>query len=49
LSALLAALLVVGTFVTFAVTGHDIAPASGAILVFAGCIAGYIGGLLARR
>jgi hypothetical protein len=49
LSALLAALLVVGTFVTFAVAGRDIAPASGAILVFAGCIAGYIGGLLARR
>jgi hypothetical protein len=49
LSALLAALLVVGAFVTFAVAGRDIAPASGAILVFAGCIAGYIGGLLARR
>jgi len=49
LAALLAALLVIGTFVTFAVAGRGIAPASGAILVFAGCIAGYVGGLLVRR
>jgi hypothetical protein len=49
LSALLAAALVVGTFVTFAIAGRDIGPAPGAILVLAGCITGYIGGLLARR
>jgi hypothetical protein len=49
LSALLAALLVVGTFIGLAVAGRDIGPARGAILVFAGCIAGYIGGLFARR
>lgn len=49
LSALAAALLVVGTFIGLAVAGRDIEPAHGAILVFAGCIAGYIGGLLARR
>jgi hypothetical protein len=49
LSALMAALLVVGTFIGLAVAGRDIGPAQGAILVFAGCIAGYIGGLLARR
>jgi phosphoglycerol transferase MdoB-like AlkP superfamily enzyme len=48
-SALLAALLVIATFVTFAVAGRDITPAPGAILVLAGCVAGYIGGLLARR
>jgi hypothetical protein len=46
---LLAALLVIATFVTFAVAGRDITPAPGAILVLASCVAGYIGGLLARR
>jgi hypothetical protein len=49
LSALLGAALVVGTFVAFAITGRDVGPDTGAILVLAGCIAGYIGGLLARR
>ena len=49
LSALLGAALVVGTFVAFAIAGRDVGPGSGAILVLAGCIAGYLGGLLARR
>jgi hypothetical protein len=49
LSALTAALLLVGTFVALAVAGDDIGPGRGAILVLAGCIAGYVGGLLARR
>jgi hypothetical protein len=49
LSALLAALLVVGSFVVVAVAGGDIGPGRGAILVLVGCLAGYIGGLLARR
>jgi hypothetical protein len=49
LAALLAALLVIGTFIAFALAGRDIGPAQGAILVFAGCVIGYIGGLLARR
>ena len=49
LSALMAALLLVGTFVAIAMAGRDIGPGRGAILVLAGCIAGYIGGLLARR
>ena len=49
LSALTAALLLVGTFVAIAVAGGDIRPGRGAILVFAGCIAGYVGGLLAER
>lgn len=49
LSALLGALLVVGTFVAAALNGNDIRPDRGAVLVLAGCVAGYIGGLLARR
>ena len=49
LSALMAALLIVGTFVAIAMAGRDIGPGRGAILVLAGCIAGYVGGLLARR
>ena len=49
LSAVIAALLLVGTFVAIAVAGRDIGPGRGAILVLAGCIAGYVGGLLARR
>jgi hypothetical protein len=49
LSALLGALLVVGTFVAAALNGNDIRPDRGAVLVLAGCIAGYIGGLLTRR
>jgi hypothetical protein len=49
LSALMAALLLVGTFVAIAVAGGDIVPGRGAILVLAGCVAGYVGGLLAER
>jgi hypothetical protein len=48
-AALLAAILLAGTFVVFAVVGDDIIPARGAMLVLAGCITGYLGGLLARR
>lgn len=49
LSALTAVLLLVGTFVATAVAGGDIGPGRGAILVLAGCVAGYVGGVLARR
>ena len=48
-AAVVAAMLLVGTFVALAVVGDDIIPSRGALLVLAGCIAGYIGGLLARR
>jgi hypothetical protein len=48
-AAIFAAVLLVGTFVVFAVVGDDITPARGAILVLAGCIAGYLGGFFARR
>ncbi|HJV14053.1 MAG TPA: hypothetical protein VJ625_09185 [Propionibacteriaceae bacterium] len=48
-AAVFAGVLLIGTFVLFAVAGDGITPARGAILVLAGCIAGYIGGLLARR
>jgi hypothetical protein len=36
-------------FVALAATGQGEWPASGAFMVLGGCIAGYIGGLLARR
>jgi hypothetical protein len=49
LSALIAALLLIGTFVAIAFAGGEIWPGRGAILVLAGCIAGYIGGLFAQR
>ena len=49
LSAQLAALLLIGTFVAIAVSGGDIGPGRGAILVLAGCVAGYTGGLFAQR
>lgn len=49
LSALMAAVLLVGTFVAIVGAGGDLGPGRGAILVLAGCIAGYVGGLLARR
>jgi P pilus assembly chaperone PapD len=49
MSALLAALLLFGTFVAVAVAGGDLGPGRGAILVLIGCVAGYIGGLLGRR
>jgi hypothetical protein len=48
-AAVLAAVLLLSTFVLFAVAGDGIAPARGAILVLGGCIAGYIGGWFARR
>jgi hypothetical protein len=48
-AAVFAAVLLVCTFVLFAVVGDGITPARGAILVLAGCITGYIGGLFARR
>jgi hypothetical protein len=49
LSALMAALLLIGTLIALAVAGGNIRPGRGAILVLAGCIVGYVGGLLARR
>jgi hypothetical protein len=49
IGALVAAILLISTFVTFAIAGDDIIPARGAILVLAGCTAGYIGGLLVKR
>jgi hypothetical protein len=48
-AAAVAAMLLVGTFVALAVVGNDIIPARGAILVLAGCIAGYVGGFLVTR
>jgi hypothetical protein len=48
-AAVFGAVLLVGTFVVFAVVSDDITPARGAILVLAGCIVGYTGGLLAKR
>jgi hypothetical protein len=48
-AALIGAILLIGTFVTFALAGDDIMPARGALLVLGGCIAGYIGGLLVKR
>jgi len=47
--ALLGILVLATPFVALAVTGQGEWPASGAFLVLGGCIAGYIGGLLARR
>jgi len=47
--AILAILLLIGVFVALAVTGQDFAPARGAFLTLAGCVTGYIGGLLAKR
>lgn len=49
IAGLLGAILVIGTFVAVAVAGGDIMPGRGAILALAGCIAGYIGGLLVKR
>jgi hypothetical protein len=49
IAGLLGAMLVIGTFVAVAVAGGDIMPARGAIVALAGCIAGYIGGLLVKR
>ena len=49
LAAFLGALIVVGVLVTFMVAGRDGTPAFGAVLVLAGCVAGYIGGKLVKR
>ena len=48
LAALLAALLLVGFFVAFRFVGVEAGPAAGAWALIAGCILGYVGGLLAR-
>ena len=49
-AAVLGAVLVVGTLVAAAsVMGDGYGPASGAVLALAGCVVGYVGGLLARR
>jgi hypothetical protein len=47
--ALLGILVVAAPLVAVAITGNATWPARGAVLVLAGCVAGYIGGLLARR
>jgi hypothetical protein len=47
--ALLGILVLATPFVALAVTGQGEWPALGAFLVLAGCILGYIGGLLVRR
>jgi hypothetical protein len=47
--AFLATLLLVGVFVALAVAGEDFTPARGAFLSLAGCVTGYIAGLLAKR
>jgi len=49
IAARLGAMLVIGTLAAGAVAGGDIMPARGATLALAGCIAGYIGGLLVKR
>jgi hypothetical protein len=41
--------LLVGVFVALAVAGEDFTPARGAFLSLAGCVTGYIAGLLAKR
>ena len=48
-AALLGAVVVVATFVGSATLAGGSGPAVGAVLVFAGCVAGYLGGFLARR
>ena len=49
LAAFLGVLIVVGVLVTVMVAGGDGTPAPGAVLVLAGCVAGYIGGKLIKR
>jgi hypothetical protein len=39
----------VGFFAAFALTGVDAGPGPGALAMIAGCVFGYIGGLLVRR
>ena len=48
-AALLGAIVVIATFVGSATVAGGSGPAAGAVLAFAGCVAGYVGGLLARR
>ena len=49
-AALLGAIVVVATLVGAAtVMGDGYGPAAGAVLALAGCVVGYVGGLLARR
>ncbi len=48
-AAVLGALVIVGSLVTFAVAGENPSPGFGALLALAGCIAGFIGGLLIKR
>lgn len=49
IAALLGAIVVIVTFVGSATVASGSGPAAGAVLAFAGCVAGYVGGLLARR
>ena len=49
IAALLGAVVVVATFVGSATVAGGSGPAAGALLAFAGCVAAYVGGLLARR
>jgi hypothetical protein len=49
LAAMLGALVVVGTWILFTAGGEGASPGFGAWLALAGCVAGYIGGLLIKR
>jgi hypothetical protein len=49
LAAILAAMLIVGTLITVAVSGNNGFPGTGALLALVGCVAGYIGGKLIKR
>jgi hypothetical protein len=49
LSAMLGALIIIVVLLTYAVSGRDGTPGSGAVLALAGCVAGYIGGKLVPR
>ncbi len=47
--AILSALVLVGSYIGAAILYESSAPAVGAFVILAGCVVGYIGGLLARR
>ncbi|MEO7587039.1 MAG: zinc ribbon domain-containing protein [Arachnia sp.] len=49
LVSMLGALALIGLFVALAVVGSDVSPGAGAYLTLAGCVLGYVGGLLVRR
>ena len=49
LAAILAAVVVAGLLIAFALVNQNAGLGQGAVLVLAGCIIGYIGGLLVRR